>query len=59
MERKINYNLTYAEKLMTSDALEKYVEHLEEEGLKGNHEVVTKFRKIINKLQEGVKQWEG
>ena len=56
MERKLNYNLTYSEKLMTSDALEKYVEHLEEEGLKGNHERVTKFRKIINKLQEGVKQ---
>lgn len=55
MEKKLNYNLTYAEKLMTSDALEKYVEHLEAEGLKGNHEVVDKFKKIINKLQEGVK----
>jgi len=58
MEKKLNYNLTYAEKLMTSDALEKYVEHLEAEGLKGNHIVVDKFRKIINKLQEGVKLWE-
>ena len=54
----VNYNLTYAEKLMTSDALEKYIEHLEAEGLKGNHEVVDKFRKIIKKLQEEVKEWK-
>jgi flagellin-specific chaperone FliS len=56
MERKLNYNLTYAEKLMTSDALEKYVEHLEDEGLKTHHEVITKFKKIITKLREGVNQ---
>ena len=55
---KLNYNLTYSEKLMTSDALEKYVEHLEDEGLKTHHEVITKFKKIITKLREGVKQWE-
>lgn len=56
--QKLNYNLTYAEKLMTSDALEKYVEHLEYEGLKGNHEIISKFKKIISKLREGVNQWK-
>ena len=56
MERKLNYNLTYAEKLMTSDALEKYIEHLEDEGLKTHHEVITKFKKIVTKLREGVNQ---
>lgn len=53
---KLNYNLTYSEKLMTSDALEEYVEHLEDESLKGNQERVTKFKKIITKLREGVNQ---
>ena len=54
--QKLNYNLTYAEKLMTSDALEKYVDYLEDEGLKGNHEIISKFKKIILKLREGVNQ---
>ena len=48
-----NYNLTLVEKELTIDALEKYIEHLESEGLKGNHELLTKFNKIIIKLREG------
>jgi len=48
-----NYNLTFVEKEMTIDALEKYVEHLVDEGLKDNHLVVEKYRKIITKLKEG------
>ena len=48
-----NYNLTLVEKELTIDALEKYIEYLTTEGLKHNHELVTKFNKIITKLREG------
>ena len=47
-----NYNLTLVEKELTIDALEKYIEYLTTEGLKHNHELVTKFNKIITKLRE-------
>jgi hypothetical protein len=50
-----NYNLTLVEKELTIDALEKYIEHLTSDGLKDNHELVTKFHKIIKKLREGNK----
>lgn len=49
----INKNLTLVEKELTIDALEKYIEHLINEGLKDNHELIIKFNKIINKLREG------
>ena len=49
----VNYNLTLVEKELTIDALEKYIEHLTNDGLKDNHELVTKFNKIITKLREG------
>ena len=48
-----NPNLTIVEKELTIDALEKYIEHLTNKGLKDNHELVIKFNKIINKLREG------
>lgn len=54
----LNYNLTFVEKELIIDALEKYIEHLTDEGLKDSHELVVKFRKIINKIKEGVKKWE-
>ena len=49
----VNYNLTLVEKELTIDALEKYIEHLTNEGLKNNHELINKFNKIITKLREG------
>lgn len=52
----LNYNLTFVEKELIIDALEKYIEHLTDEGLKDSHELVVKFRKIINKIKEGVKK---
>jgi hypothetical protein len=48
-----NPNLTIVEKELTIDAIENYKEHLINEGLKDNHELVIKFDKIINKLKEG------
>jgi len=48
-----NPNLTIVEKELTIDAVENYIKHLTDQGLKDNHELVIKFKKIITKLKEG------
>lgn len=48
----LNKNLTKVEKELTIDALEKYIEHLQSEGLKTSHDLFIKFQKIINKLRK-------